>query len=99
MNERSVTQISEASDAVRVTSHTDTVRGCQFLVNVNDLTAGELTRGPYTVRQAVLKYNPKGRQAGRPTLSLELSTTTTLSLSRSRCRKWADTAAPLESSR
>jgi hypothetical protein len=50
-------QIKEASDGVRVTSNTDTVRGCTFIVNVNDLTAGELTQGPYTVRQTVLKYN------------------------------------------
>ncbi len=50
-------RVKEASLNVSITSNPDAVRGCQFLANVNDLTAGEVTRGVYPVRQAVLRYN------------------------------------------
>lgn len=42
---------------LRVTSNPEAVHGCRFLVNVNDLTEGEVTHGEYPVRQAVLRYN------------------------------------------
>ncbi len=62
------TQLRAAAERVRVTSNPEIVRGCAFLVNVNDLTGGEMTKGPYPVRQASLKYNTV--QAGGDTVFL-----------------------------